>query len=91
MGTAFGVMRKTAPILLFRIAVYFGIAVAYILATGTGAGIGYGVAGLGNNDFRVASTTWGGVIGFGLTAGVLCLMREYPRYMVKAGHIVVMV
>lgn len=91
MGTAMGVMRKTAPFLLFRIAVYFGIAVAYVLVSGTGAGIGYGIGGFGDDDFRVAATSWGGIIGFGLTAGVLYLMREYLLYMVKAGHIAVMV
>lgn len=91
MGTAFVLMRKTAPFLLFRIAVYFGIAVAYVLVTGTGAGIGYGVGGFGDDDFQATTTVWGGVIGFGVTATVLYLMREYLLYIVKAGHIAVMV
>lgn len=91
MGTAVGLMRKTAPFLLFRIVVYFGIAVAYVLATGTGAGIGYGIGGFGDDDFQASSTVWGGFIGFGATAGVLYLMREYLLYVVKAGHIAVMV
>ncbi len=60
MGTALGLMRKTAPFLLFRIVVYFGIALAYILATGTGAGIGCGVGGFGDNDFLASTTMWGG-------------------------------
>ena len=89
--TALGLMRKTAPFLLFRIAIYFGIATAYVLVTGTGAGIGYGVGGFGDDDFQAMSTMWGGAIGFGLTAGVLYLMREYLLYVVKAGHIAVMV
>jgi hypothetical protein len=91
IGTAVGLMRKTAPFLLFRIAVYFGIATAYVLVTGTGAGIGYGIGGFGDDDFQATSTLWGGVIGFGITAGVLYLMREYLLYIVKAGHIAVMV
>lgn len=91
LGTSFGLMRKTAPFLLFRIAVYFGIAVAYVLVTGTGAGIGYGVGGFGDDDFQATTAVWGGVIGFGVTAGVLYLMREYLLYVVKAGHIAVMV
>ncbi|MCG3267911.1 hypothetical protein [Yoonia sp. I 8.24] len=91
MGTALGLMRKTAPFLLFRIVVYFGIALAYILATGTGAGIGYGVGGFGDDDFQASTTMWGGAIGFGATATVLYLMREYLLYIVKAGHIAVMV
>ena len=91
MGTAFGLMRKTAPFLLFRIAVYFGIAAAYVLVTGTGASIGYGIGGFGDDDFQTSTTVWGGLIGFGATAGVLYLMREYLLYVVKAGHIAVMV
>lgn len=91
MGTAFGLMRKTAPFLLFRIGVYFGIAVAYVLVTGTGAGIGYGIGGFGDDEFRASTTMWGGFAGFGITAGVLYLMREYLLYVVKAGHIAVMV
>jgi hypothetical protein len=91
MATALGLMRKTAPFLLFRIAVYFGIAVAYVLVTGTGAGIGYGIGGFGGEDFRASATTWGGMIGLGATAGAIYLMREYLLYVVKAGHIAVMV
>jgi hypothetical protein len=91
LSTAFGLMRKTAPFLIFRIAVYFGIAVAYILVTGTGAGIGYSVGLFGDEGFQASSTIWGGVAGFGLTAGVIYLMREYLLYIVKAGHIAVMV
>lgn len=91
IATAFAVMRRTLPFLLFRSAVYFGIAVAYVLATGTGAGIGWGVGALGDEDFRVGATFWGGAIGFGLVAGALYLAREYLLYIVKAGHIALMV
>ncbi|SDX22623.1 hypothetical protein [Litoreibacter albidus] len=91
MGTALTLMRKTMPFLLFRISVYFGIAVAYVLATGTGAGIGYGVGGFGDDDFQTTTTMWGGIAGFGITAGILYLLREYLLYIVKAGHIAVMV
>jgi len=91
IGTALGLMRKTMPFLVFRVAVYFGIAVAYVVVTGTGAGIGYGIGGFGDADFRASTTAWGGGIGFTVTAGVLYLMREYILYIVKAGHIAVMV
>lgn len=90
-SVALGMMRKTAPFVVFRAAVYFGIAVAYVLATGTGAGIGWGIGAFGDEDFRVSSTFWGGVAGFGITAGVLYFLREYILYIVKAGHIAVMV
>jgi len=84
-------MRKTAPFIVFRMVVYFGIAVAYVLVTGTGAGIGWGVGAFGDEDFRASAMAWGGVLGFGLTAGVIYFLREYILYMVKAGHIAVMV
>lgn len=91
LGTSFTIMRRTAPFLVFRMLVYFGIAVAYVVATGTGAGIGWGVGAFGDVDFRTGTTFWGGAAGFGLTAAVLYLLREYILYMVKAGHIAVMV
>ena len=91
IGTALGIMRKTAPYIVFRMIVYFGIALAYVLATGTGAGIGYGIGGFGDDDFRASSTLWGGGIGL-VSVGVLVyFLREYLLYVVKAGHIAVMV
>lgn len=90
-STAFSLMRRTAPFLLFRLAVYFGIAVAYVVATGVGAGIGYGIGGFWQDDTQAAFGIYGGVAGFGLTAAVLYFLRAYILYIVKAGHIAVMV
>lgn len=86
-----GLMGQTMPFIVFRIVVYAGIAVAYVLVTGIGAGVGWGVGAFGDADFQAASTTWGGIIGFGLTAGALYFLREYLLYLVKAGHIAVLV
>src|SRR5690554_490632 len=91
IGKSIGIMIKTLPFILLRVAVYFGITLAYILVTGTGAGIGWGVGALGTLEFQAMSTFWGGVIGFGITAAVMYWVREYILYMVKAGHIAVMV
>ncbi|MCK4711848.1 MAG: hypothetical protein KAT26_03095 [Marinosulfonomonas sp.] len=91
LGISMRLMRKTAPFIVFRMAVYFGIAVAYVLVTGTGAGIGWGVGAFGDDEFRASAILWGGGIGFSLTAGVIYFLREYILYMVKAGHIAVMV
>lgn len=84
-------MAKTAPFLLFRMAVYFVVAVAITVVTGTGAGIGYGIGLAGDADFQASTTFWGGGIGLSLTLGVIFLLREYTLYMVKAGHIAVMI
>ena len=43
---ALGLMARTLPFLIFRMLVYFGIAAAYVIATGGGAGIGWLVGAL---------------------------------------------
>jgi hypothetical protein len=91
IGRALALMARTAPFILLRIALYAGIAVAYVLVTGVGAGVGWGVGAFGDDDFRAGSIFWGGAVGFGLTAGALYFLREYILYIVKAGHIAVLV
>lgn len=88
---ALGLMARTAPFVIFRAVVYFGIAAALVILTGTGAGVGYGVGLFGDDEFQVTSTFWGGAAGFGLTVGVVFFFRDYLLYLVKAGHIAVMV
>ena len=88
---ALSLMVRTAPFVLFRAVVYFGISAALVVMTGTGAGVGYGVGAFGDAEFQATSTFWGGAAGFGLTAGVIFLLRDYLLYVVKAGHIAVMV
>lgn len=56
MGRALGLMLRTLPFLLFRLAVYFGVALAYVPMTGVGAGFGWGIGGMGDEGFRAAST-----------------------------------
>ncbi|PAU76221.1 hypothetical protein [Halomonas salipaludis] len=91
IGQSLGLMAKTLPFILFRLAVYFGVALAYVLMTGVGAGVGWGIGGFGDEGFRAASTFWGGVAGFGIIGVVMYVLREYLLYMVKAGHIAVLV
>ena len=91
IGQALRLMARTAPFVIFRIIVYFGVTVAIILATGTGAGMGWGVGAFGDEGFRANTTFYGGALGFGLTVGVIYFLRDYLLYIVKAGHIAVMV
>jgi hypothetical protein len=91
IAQSLGLMARTAPFVLFRVVVYFGITLALILATGTGAGIGWGVGAMGDADFRAGAIFWGGAVGFGAVAGVVFFLRDYLLYVVKAGHIAVMV
>lgn len=91
IGQSLGLMMRTLPFVLLRAAVYFGIALAYVLATGTGVGIGWGIGAFGGSDFQQTAMGWGGLIGFALTGAVMYWVREYILYIVKAGHIAVLV
>ncbi len=89
LSQALRLMAKTAPFILVRMAIYFGITLAYILATGIGAGVGYGVTSFGDNPGN--GTLWGAFVGIGAVSGVLYWAREYILYLVKAAHIAVLV
>lgn len=91
VGASLAMMAQTMPFILLRMAVYFGIAVGYVLVTGTGAGIGYGIGGFGDEGFQASATLWGGAMGFGIFGIAMYLAREYILYIVKAGHIAVLV
>jgi len=90
IGEILGLMAKTMPFLLFRFLIYFAITLAYILMTGIGAGVGWGIGRIATED-PAGFSALGGIIGFGLMSVVAYLMREYLLYMVKAGHIAVLV
>lgn len=88
-GEVLGLLKQTAPFLVFRFLIYFGITLAFVLITGTGAGIGYGIGVVADN--APAGGMWGGLIGFGIAGAIMYFLREYLLYLVKAGHIAVLV
>lgn len=89
ISASLGAMLRTAPFLILRMLVYFGIAVLYILATGVGGALGYGFTSFG--DGEGAGAFYGALIGFAGASGLLYWAREYILYLVKAGHIAVLV
>lgn len=89
LGEVFGAMAKTAPFIVLRMAIYFGVALLYIVATGAGGALGYGFTSFG--DGEGAGAMYGALFGFAGASGVLYWGREYILYMVKAGHIAVLV
>jgi len=91
IGHALALMGRTLPFILLRIAVYAGIAVAYVLATGVGAGLGWAIGEVGGPEVRASGAFWGGAIGFGVVAAVLYWLRAYILYVLKAAHIAVLV
>ena len=91
-GRTLGIMARTWPFILLRMVVYFGITLAYILATGASAGVGYGVGHVfGESGGPESFALWGGIFGFAAVSVAVYWIREYILYVVKAGHIAVMV
>lgn len=92
IGRSLSIMARTWPFIALRLLVYFGITVAYVVATGAGAGVGYGVGHVSSDPDGPASfAIWGGIFGFGLTGLAVYWLREYILYVLKAGHVAVMV
>ncbi len=84
-----GLMAKTAPFLIFRFLIYFGITVGFVIITGIGAAMGYGVGLIAKNG--PTGGMLGGLVGFGIATTIMYFVREYLLYLVKAGHIAVLV
>jgi hypothetical protein len=92
IGNTLGLMARTFPFILFRMLVFFGITIAYIAATGTGGAIGYGVGNISTDPGTQGTFAfWGAVGGFGIVSVAVYWIREYMLYVLKAGHIAVLV
>jgi hypothetical protein len=89
IGEIVSLLGRTLPFLIFRFLIYFGITLAYVLITGVGAGIGYGIGTIGGEP--EAGGLYGGLGGFALAGAIMYFIREYLLYLVKAGHIAVLV
>lgn len=89
LNKVFGLLARTSSFLVFRFLVYMGITLAYVIATGGGAGMGWLVGTIGGE--AGGGAVWGGIIGFGIVSAILYWVREYILYLVKAGHIAVLV
>lgn len=91
IGQSLVAVLRSWPFLLMRMALYATIAVAYLTLMGTGAGVGYGVGHIfsdpGTPTFAAAI---GGITGFGLAWFIFRLLAEYILYVVKAGHVAVL-
>jgi hypothetical protein len=83
----FSALWGTKEFLIFRFLIYFGITLGDIIGTGAGAGVGWAIGKVGGDT--EAGVFYGVLGGFGLVSGVLYYLREYLLYMVKAGHIAV--
>ena len=87
-----GIMGKTMPYVALRLVIFFMITVAYIAFTGLGAGVGYGVGNVfAEGEDAAGFAFYGGAAGLVLVSTVVYWIREYILYIVKAGHIAVIV
>ncbi len=88
-GQILGLLMRTLPFVLLRLVVYIGITLAYVIAVGVGGGIGLLFGKIGGSGG--GGSALGGLIGFGIVSGLLYWAREYLLYLVKAGHVAVLV
>lgn len=91
IGRTLAIMARTWPFIALRLIVYFGITLAYIVAVGAGAGVGWGAGHIFAEGGPEGLAFYGGIAGFGIASAVVYWIREYILYVVKAGHIAVMV
>ncbi|MEQ8801944.1 hypothetical protein [Haliea sp.] len=89
IGEIIGLLLRTTPFLIFRFLIYFGITLGYMLITGLGAGTGYGIGAIAGDS--AVGGMYGGIAGFAIAGAIMYFLREYLLYMVKAGHIAVLV
>jgi hypothetical protein len=89
VGGILNLMMRTLPFLAFRFVVYIGITLAYVVGIAVGAGTGYVVDRIAGGEGGFIF--FGGLFGFGAVAVVAYMLREYLLYLVKAGHIAVLV
>ncbi len=88
IGRTFGLMFKTLPFIALRTAVYFGSSVLLILGFLGGPALGVWLAPESMSTFGF----YGGlVVGGGGASMIVYALREYFLYLVKAGHIAVLV
>jgi hypothetical protein len=91
ISTTISALIRTWPFIVARMIVYGVIALAYVFVTGMGATVGWGIGAFGSGDFQAGATFFGGVAGFAIVSAFLYFVREWILYMVKAGHIAMLV
>ena len=88
------VMVRTWPFILLRMIVYTAIPAAYCVIVACGAGAGYGIGHifiLSDPEAPARCAGNGGLIGLVAATALVCDLREYLLYILKAGHIAVLV
>jgi hypothetical protein len=87
LGRTASLVLRTYPFMLIRVAVYFGISAAVVVAAGGGAGIGWAFGAVGGPGGRMPGAFWGALAGFAFIVVMLWWLREYILFLVRAGHV----
>lgn len=91
LSQVLGLLLRTMPFLILRMLVYAGITLAYVIGIGGGSGVGWVIGRVGGPEAATGGAFWGALAGLGIISGVMYWAREYLLYLVKAGHIAVLV
>lgn len=91
LAAAGKLILRTYPFILLRVVVYFGIAAAFVVAAGGGAGIGWGIGTIAGSSGRIPGAFWGAIGGFAFVGLILWWLREYLLYFIEASHAAAMV
>jgi hypothetical protein len=86
LAAAGALILRTYLFVLLRAVVYFGIAAAFVVAAGGGAGIGWGIGTIAGSPSRIPGAFWGAIGGFAFVGLILWWLREYLLYFVEASH-----
>ncbi|CAA0106400.1 Uncharacterised protein [Starkeya nomas] len=90
IATTLGLVLRTWPFVLLRLAVYSLIAAGFVFGTVLGLVIGWIVGNALSGESGLVGATIGGLCGLGLVFGVLWWVRQYLVYLIKAGHVAAM-
>ncbi|HMQ57881.1 MAG TPA: hypothetical protein PKE65_04980 [Rhizobiaceae bacterium] len=91
IARTFGLLARTWPYLLLRLFVFALVSLVFLGTTASGGYIGHRLGEMHDPGQAIQWMLAGGAGGFGLASLIHFLVREYILYLVKAGHIAVMV
>ncbi|WP_036839427.1 hypothetical protein [Pleomorphomonas oryzae] len=82
-----GLVGRTWPFLVLRLAVNLAIAVGAMLTVSIGAFLGWGLGHIVSSVPVEAGTIYGGLLGFVVLGIILWWIRDYLLYLLTAGHV----
>ncbi|QND54212.1 hypothetical protein HB779_13705 [Phyllobacterium sp. 628] len=94
IGRTLVITARTWPFIFLRVFIYTAVPAAFCLIIACGAGVGFGIGHifiLADAEAPARCAGIGGLIGMVAATALMYGLREYVLYIVKAGHIAVLV